>query len=255
MNTNEPFGFPSTGYTPSFHIGKPMLAGSAPTSTLYIANIETLPVLMQGKKPSCVSHGTAWAKMQYDLVHTGSFKQLSPRFLHALSKGNLPTSSGRNIDTVLDVAMKYGICEEQYFPNDITLSDAEYEDASLIPQEAYDNALLHKVGSYGYVPDTSIQGILSCLEGNKGVGILGMEISARWWTDAQGNVTWDPTKILPLYPAYDGNAHCTVIYSANTADMVIGIQNSWSDQWGNKGTGFFKPADLNFIYECAVITS
>lgn len=251
-----PTPFNNTGYLPSFHIGKPMLAANPSSSSLYIAEINTLPVLMQGKIPSCVSHGVAWAKMQYDLVHTGSFKTLSPRFLHALSKqpGQVP-GDGRSIDKVLEVAMQYGIPEEQYFPDDTSLSFEEYEDASLIPQAAYDNALLHKVGSYGYVSDTSIQGILSCLEANKGVGILGMEISARWWTDAAGNVTWDATKILPLYPAYDGNAHCVVIYSANTADNVIGIQNSWSDQWANKGTGFFKPADLQFIYECAVITS
>jgi hypothetical protein len=156
-----PFPFKNTGYIPSHHIDHPTIATTAPSDTLYVAPIDGLPIFMQGKRPTCVSHGVAWAKMQYDLKHTGQFKTLSRRFLHALSKqpGQIP-GDGRSIESVLAVAEKYGIPEEQYLPEDDSLTDAEYEDASKIPAEAYQNALQHKIGSHAYLTDLSLQGHL-----------------------------------------------------------------------------------------------
>lgn len=251
-----PFAFPKTGYIPSHHAGHPILPTAvAPSTDLYVARIDGLPVFMQGKRPTCVSHGVAWAKMQYDLKHTGSFSTLSRRFLHALSKqpGQKP-GEGRSIESVLAVAETYGIPDEQFFPEDDSLSEADYEDASKIPPEAYANAKFHKINGFAYLQDLSIQGIYNAVSSHD-IVIIGMDISSAWWTDVQGNVTWEADKICPLRPGFDGNRPCVDIYAANTGDSLGAIMNWWSEQWGVKGTAFFETDDLPFIYEAAVLTA
>lgn len=252
-----PTSFKNTGYKPAFHIGRPTIAAAAPSGAReYIAEINTIPVLDQAQTPACVSHAVAFAKMQFDHVNKGSFAKLSPRFLHALSKrATQPAGDGRYIDDVLQAAMTFGICEEEYFPNDTSLPIEEYEDINLIPPAAYQNAILHKIGAPKYLTDTSITGILTSIEQTKGVAIIGMEISPRWYTDADGNVTWDPTKLLPLFPGTNGEGHCVCIYTANLDTNTLGIQNSWGKGWANAGTGFFAPADLSYVYEAVIITS
>lgn len=246
---------PNTGYIPSHHPGMPVTGGSAPAgNNLYVAPIDGLPIFMQGTRPTCVSHGVAWAKMQFDLKHTGSFKVLSRRFLHALSKlpGQVP-GDGRSIDAVLKVAETYGIPEEQYFPEDDSLTAEQYEDVTQIPAAAYENALLHKIASYAYLTDLSIQGIYNGVVDHD-IVIIGMDISASWWTDTEGNVTWEADKILPLRPGYNGDRHCIDIYAANTGQSLGAIMNWWSVDWATKGTGFFETNDLPYIYEACVIT-
>ena len=248
-----------TGYIPGHHPNSPTTeVASAPegSSTTYVAQIDGLPIFMQGQRPTCGSHGVAFAKMQYDLKHTGQFKVLSRRFLHALSKqpGQVP-GDGRSIDSIIAVAEKYGIPEESVWPEpDASMSDAEYEDITQIPQSAYDNALLHKIGSHAFLKDLSIQGLYNAVIAHD-IAIIGMDISSAWWTDVNGNVTWAADSILPLRPGYDGSRHCIDIYSVNVSQGLMCPMNWWSDQWGLKGVGFFTIADNQFIYEAAVITS
>jgi hypothetical protein len=82
-----------------------------------------------------------------------------------------------------------------------------------------------------------------------------MDNSSAWWTDVNGNVTWQADKILPLRPRYDGSRHCIDIYAANTGMSLEAIMNWWSDQWATKGTAFFETNDLPYIYEAAVLLS
>lgn len=256
MNAMDPKPMSNTGYIPSHHPNQPTIAGGAvPSNSIYVAPIDGLPIFMQGTRPTCVSHGVAWAKMQHDLKHTGSFKVLSRRFLHALSKlpGQVP-GDGRSIDKVLAVAEEFGIPEEEYFPEDDSLTAAQYEDPSKIPQAAYDNAKLHKVGSHGYLTDLSIPGIYAAVVAHD-IVIIGMDISTAWWSDTAGDVTWDADKIMPLRPGYNGDRHCVDIYAANTGQSLGAIMNWWSINWGIKGTGFFETNDLPYIYEACVITS
>ncbi len=249
----EPHAFPATGYIPSHHIGSPVASVLVPgIPGLTIAKIDGLPVFMQGKRPTCVSHGVAWAKMQRDMANTGSFKILSRRFLHALSKEQgLVSGDGRNIDKVLQVLETVGVCEEEFFPEDDSLSDADYEDASRITPEAYTNAALHK-SKHGFITDISPTGLYNAAAAY-GIVIIGMDISKAWWTGADGAVTWDAVKILPLRPGYDGNRHCVDIYAANTGISLDAIMNWWSDAWGLAGTAFFYSNDLPFVYEAAVL--
>ena len=105
-----------------------------------------------------------------------------------------------------------------------------------------------------YLTDLSLQGIYNGVLAHD-IVIIGMDISSAWWTDVDGNVTWEADKILPLRPGYDGSRHCIDIYAANTGQSLGAICNWWSDQWGVKGTGFFETNDLPYIYEAAVILS
>src|SRR4051812_47844303 len=124
---------PNTGYVP-VNIplaAAPLEAEQPPVSypPVYIAPHEGLPILMQSKQPACVGHGVAWAIMQKELVRDGSFKLLSPRFLYALCKkyDGIP-GEGTSIATALWVAENIGVCEDQYFPNDVSLSPSTYID-------------------------------------------------------------------------------------------------------------------------------
>jgi hypothetical protein len=250
---------PNTGYIPT---NEPMPASAAleaaqaPVSypNIHIALHEGLPVLMQSKQPACVGHGVAWALMQKELVRDGSFKLLSARFLYALCKkyDGIP-GEGTSIATALWVAENIGVCEDQYFPNDVSLDPHAYIDLSLIPPEAYENAKLHKSKTHKWVTDLSFNGLRNAIFQND-VVIIGMDISDAWWTAPDGRVSWAAPDILPLRPPRPMTSrHCVDLYCYNTEEKLDGLWNSWSEAWGNKGTAFFYGNELPYIYQAAVI--
>jgi hypothetical protein len=255
----NPIPMDNTGYIPT---NEPMVASAALETAqapvdyppVFIAPHEGLPILMQSKQPSCVGHGVTWAVMQKELVRDGSFKLLSPRFLYALCKKyDGLAGDGTSIAVALRLAAEYGICEEKYFPNDVSLSIEQYKDASLIPAEAFENAKQHRIKTYKWVSDLTFRGLRNAIYQND-VVIVGMDISDAWWTAPDGRISWAAPDILPIRPPRPATSrHCVDLYCYNTDQKLDGLMNWWSDQWGNKGTAFFYGNELPYIYQAAVI--
>jgi hypothetical protein len=231
----KPTPMRNTGYVPTnepIPVFAALEASQPPVKypSIFIAPHEGLPILMQSHQPSCVGHGVTWAIMQKELVRDGSFKLLSPRFLYALCKKyDGINGEGTSIATALWVAETYGVCEDSFFPNDVSLSPEVYKDASLIPQAAMDNALLHKIKSHKWVQDLSFNGLRNAIFQND-IVIVGMDISDAWWSAPDGRTSWDSSDILPLRPPAPATSrHCVDLYCYNTEQKLDGLMNWWSD--------------------------
>src|ERR1035437_9307927 len=96
----------------------------------YKTDTSMFPVLMQGQRPSCVSH--AWVRLLqlYWWKKTGKIIDFSPRFLHAYSAPGMADSDGRDprvIGNILTSSqLNIGCCTNALLPNDVTLGDNAY---------------------------------------------------------------------------------------------------------------------------------
>jgi hypothetical protein len=238
----------------------------------FVTNIGPLKepqnILDQLQIPACVAHAVTLNVMYHYWKKTGNYVLLSPRFLYAMCKtvDGLPADAGTYIETALQMAQKYGICEDSYFTNDTTLDVNTYTDASLIPETAFQNAAQYRIDSYDMLSDLSQTGLnVAMFNGGEGnMLVIGMDISAAWWTDVNGNVTYSADALLPLRPisATDVSVggHCTNLYAdgadwdaVNTSEN-FGL-NQWGVSWAYQGRYCFGANDLANLYEAAIITA
>lgn len=260
----EPTPFENTGYIGPLPDPRNFVAEavqpemvSTPIPASYVTDITPFKtpqtVFMQGQQPSCVAHAVTWAIQYYFWKKTGQVVKLSPRFLYALCKTNdgIPTQEGTYLLTALKLAQKYGVCEDKYFPNNVSLMKDVYKDATQIPQAAYDNALKYKIGTYAFLSDTSLQGLNRAIFQN-GIVLIGMRIGQEWWTAVSGQTSWAPQDILPLRPPkVVVSGHAIALYAYGTFSYLM---NWWSYAWGYQGHGWFGANDLPTVYEAAIIT-
>jgi hypothetical protein len=137
----------------------------------------------------------------------------------------------------MQVLQKYGVCTDALFPNDTTLSEQDYADWTKIPPQAYVDALSRRIGAYARVSPTDFQTIKNAIYQNKLVLVLA-QIGNEWWTDAQGNNTWNPSSLFPLRtPTNIVSGHFVDNYAYNP--QFIYFRNSWSANWGVGGNGYY----------------
>jgi C1A family cysteine protease len=251
----EAHGFENLGHIPSPKDARDFtllrvndLTGAvAPIPDSYSTDLSNVPVLMQGQRPACIAHATAAGMMFQD---NGAYSyDYSPRFLYALCKRDdgIPRADGTYYRQAFKEAQQYGVCDTLQFPNDISLDTPTYSNATLIPPTAYDAAKQRTVKSYVAITDLSFDGIKQAIYQNK-VVLLGVKVGAEWWTDANGNVSWNAADILPLRPPQSivsGHAILAYGYDQNR----IYFRNSWSTEWGANGNGYFGPDYVPFLQE------
>ena len=78
--------------------------------------------------------------------------------------------------------------------------------------------------------------------------MLALYVDENTYTDKDGNVTWEESKILPLRPPKRVNSGHAVTAYAYDKDYIY-WQNSWGTEWGRKGVGYFKKEYEPYIYE------
>lgn len=244
------------------------LASSTPVPASHITDITPfkLPenIFMQAQEPSCVAHGVTWAIMYYHWKATGNVVKLSPRFLYALCKtvDGIPADGGTYLKTALELAQKYGVCEDSYFPNDCTLDVNTYTDATLIPQAAYTNALNYKIESFSFLSDLSVAGLNQAIY-QEGIVIIGTDVSDYWWTNASGQNSWSSADLLPLKPEDTAHpivsGHCVDLYAYGEPWDTVHPTNAygmnwWSPEWAYEGRFCYGANYEPTVYEAAVIT-
>lgn len=213
------------------------LAGAPETlPASYKTDTSMFPVLMQGKRPSCVSH--AWVRLLqiYWYKKTGQVVNFSPRFLHAMTADGMPDSAGRNprnVGNVLLTKNGIGCCTTDLLPNDVSLNDHEYSHP-VITQAMLDEAKQYTIPAYSFVPID--QYAIRHAIYHKGAVALLFQVGKEWWTPS-----WLPKDINPLRPPQ-------VVISGHEVtgehwSDLDGIQNSWSDQWNEKGFGEYDIAN------------
>ena len=192
------------------------------------------PVLNQGKKGIC----TAIALTQMIEKMYGGNIRLSYAFLYKVGKKIYDQNKieGSCLRTMLKVAYNYGIPKYELAPYDINQS---YDDFMAMPDfgpEIYIDAKNYMIGGFASVPidKDSIAKNIS----NNPYGLYTRIVAGNtWYTDAQGNITWDKNKLSPLrvVTKVDGGHAILKRKYDYSNGMMTRDRNTWGDQWCDKG--------------------
>lgn len=205
------------------------LASGAVPETLpvtYKTDTSMFPVLMQGQRPSCVSH--AWVRLLqlYWWKKTGRVIHFSPRFLHAVTSQGMGDADGRDPRVVGDAVVNIGCCTTDLLPNDITLNDHDYTRVT-ITQAMLDEAGQYKIPAYSF-PNTDQYSIRHAIYHKGAVGLM-FKVGDEWYTPS-----WLPTDINPLRaPVIPLSQH--EVTGEHWGISLEGLENSWSDAWDEGG--------------------
>lgn len=238
---------------------------------------------MQGKKGCCVGCTgeevvrSIYAQITGKTYDPGTEDELSFRFVYAVAKCLEGTPGyeqfrkvGPNDGTygalVAKVIRKYGVPLAKFCPNDVNLDvDAFIYGGNIknIPAEAFADAATRKSGA-DMVPTygNTLQGIKEALNYaklNKGAVMVMRLIGATYWQDAQGNWSWDKSKILPIRATPKiVSGHCEFLtgYDVDPSNnrMRIYWLNHWSKDWADYGRGWeYADEWLPYLTELRVV--
>ncbi len=210
----------------------------------FFNDITDLPVWHQRKIGACVGHAAAKYKQKLDRDDTKKVRNLSARFLYAMAKclDNLP-GEGTYPRTVAKILYDTGCATEYTCPNDTTLEHEAYvfgRTLQNISEEMLRDAKEAKISGYAFV-DISIEGLKQAIVDFKGCKLL-VNVGKEWYTDKLGYVTWDGNLILPVLPPkaiISGHEVYLYGYENVSGDVRFWFRNSWSNEWGAGGNGYF----------------
>ncbi len=257
--------FSKTGYRPpvkadprNFPLEKAQAIVPFPAS--YKTDISALPVFDQYQIPDCVENSITLIKKWHIKRDYNLSLDLSRRFLAiwTVVKDGFPLSEGTSIENALYEAHKRGICESTYLADDHSLDIATFSSSAALTTTANANGTQHTIASYAFVTDLSANGLKNAIYQN-GVVAVGALINQNWWTNTAGQVSWRKEDILPIRPpkTHDSSVdstlsgHCFILFGYD--EQYFYFRNSFSDQWGDSGNGYFKVDELPFVYEAATI--
>ncbi len=229
----------------------------APTAYPPAASIDLVKALIvknQGKIGSCVGNtfeeGVRLIRWIISLQADPNAQQeeLSWRFIYAVCKcldgiadqGTFPTLAAKVIRT-------YGVPLASFCPNDITLDHESFvyqRTLTNIPQAAFTDASTRKAGA-DLVPtegitEAGIKQAITYARDNKGFVAILRQVGNSYWTDEQGNSTWDKVKLEPIRtpnPVVGGHEELLYAYDIDPANGRTRIYwlNHWSPQWNSTG--------------------
>lgn len=214
-----------------FHLGALTPLDAIPESFLPTYSV---PIEHQRKLPACGAH--AGAEVIEILTQT---PPVSPQYLWKRIKqidGYLPTD-GTDMPSIFKILQKKGVCEESLLSNDTTLPLDVYTDPSSITTAMDANATLHTVNAYAFQFNPSFDDIKRAIYHHKAVVLL-LRVGAEWWTDKNGNNSWQEKDILPLRTNVAiTSGHFVTAYGYDK--NYVYFYNHWSNQWGRNGIGYF----------------
>lgn len=214
--------------------------------TYFPSFFRKLPVWNQRKIGACVGHAWGKTRQKSEFQEKGQIIPLSARFLYALAKSidGLPGDVGTYPRVVAKILKDKGICTEGTLANDTTLTFDQYVDVSQIPQSAYDEAKQYAIGGYGFAninADEIKKAIWYAGEQRKDIVML-VRVGKEWWTDRNGNVSWNATDLLPIRPpqtVVSGHEIYPLAYETVNGRLKIWFINSWTENWADQGMGWF----------------
>jgi hypothetical protein len=208
----------------------------------FMLDVSKLPVWHQRKIGACVGHAAAKYKQFLDLGDIKAVSPLSARFVYALakSKDGVPDQEGTYPRVAAKILKEIGCATEGTVQNNTNLTHADYINLSNIPKSAYDEAYKAKIAGYAFV-DITCTGLKQAIVDFGGAMLL-LRLGSEWWTNEFGNSSWDAGDVLPVRPPEDiisGHEVYLCGYEDLGYDTRFYFMNSWSDQWGDKGIGYF----------------
>lgn len=182
---------------------------------------------MQGQIGCCV--GCTFEELcRLIVLMTGGTQTepLSFRWVYAICKAldGIPTQEGTYPSIAAQVIRNFGVPLAKYFPNDVTLTHAQFtlngtlkDKAAIIKalgQEAYDDAQTRKAGADLTTPisESGIKQAINYAKANKGGVAILRQVGEEYWT-AGGVSTWDKNKLMPMpHPAVVESGHEETLY-------------------------------------------
>lgn len=224
------------------------IAGSSELPTKYFEDVSKLPVWHQRKNGSCVGHAAGKYAQYQNYIETMDVSAFSPRFLYALAKARDGyAGEGTYPRLVAKIIKEVGVATEATVPNKSELPHEDYvynRIESMIPPLSFPEARRYKTGGYAFVSN-DISTIKRAIIEGRGI-LMTVQLGSEWYTSTKGKRSWAAKDILPLRPpatVISGHAiwaygYEDVVESGRTRTKVY-FMNSWSEQWGEKGTGWF----------------
>ncbi|PRS59929.1 C1 family peptidase [Bacillus pumilus] len=183
-------------------------------------------VINQGTNNTCVGCAFATMKEYQELKEHDRYIKLSPLYLYRKCKevDNI-SDEGTHPRIAANILYKMGICEESYLLY-------ESEDGIQPKPGAEENALQYRIKAYAQL--TNVQAMKRSLSVN-GPFVAGLPISITEWL-----VNIKKDGMIPMPQNEDslnfGHAICIVGYDDDK--QVFKFQNSWGDNWGDRGFGY-----------------
>ena len=232
----------------------------APTiPPVYIPDLSKFPIFYQGKIGSCVGHAGAWLKMYLDYLDTKEIKETSPRFLYALAKkedgipkldGNGVEIEGTNPVMAGKILQKYGVATAKSYPNNVNMTHAKYIDTTGITPAIYEEAEEAKISAYAEITDKSFNNLKKEIFRN-GAILLCVNHGGEYYTLPNGKISWglDLFPMKKLFPIVSGHETVAIGYDENNIYYV----NSFGDDWGRRGIGWFASDYVERIKESHLV--
>ena len=142
---------------------------------------------------------------------------------------------GSYLRVVMKVLKNYGVCLEETFPSDTSLSKEDFKNWQLIPEPAYVEASKYKIKTYASVR-TDWEEIKQAIYQNK-IVLGGMTGSRNGWSQLPIR---PPKESEPLF----GHAIAYYKFDKNRIYFI----NSWTKSWGENGIGYFEKDMLPFLH-------
>jgi hypothetical protein len=219
----------------------------------YKTDLSMIPVIMQGSQPCCAEAAITAMVEFYFYLKTGVYTPLSFRFLAALTAakdGVAYAQSGTSPMVAFSILVETGICTAATYPNDITLTDAQFIDLSQIPAAAYTEAANYKIPGFQMLTDLRWESINAAIAKYQLV-MTSLYLDKDWYLSSVPN-----SNPLPLPPP-TGNTdpslsrHATVSFGYDPSFRYV--RNSFGTTFGQNGDGYYGPDYQPWIFAAGYI--
>lgn len=232
---------PSPTDTRDIHVTQFQKPVSLPSR--FVTDISMLPVDDQMQNGSCVGHAIAKGIQLLDYLELGKVTHTSPRFVYARAKATDGLSGEGTYPRIgLSVVQKDGCATEDTVPCTDTLPHAKYIQVDF-NTKVLNDAKPRKVKGYAFVSYDAYSMKQAIVQ--NGFIVVALNTDGKTWGNGP--------KVMP------GNAggHYILVYGYEEkgADTRFLFRNSWGDEWGDKGNGYFYWSDYaKNVYDAYVIT-
>ena len=207
---------------------------------------DTADIENQSKVGICTAiHLTQNAKKATGIRYSADFQYLMQK-KYFDANTSIGWKEGSSIFHALKVAKGIGLLPEKDWKwttqADRNLPYHEYiKKLQTVPENEIARLILiankHKIKAYSSIPVT--RDAMAAAIDNSKAGILArFLIGQEWWTDKNGNRTWEKNAIQPLRKSkkvISGHAVIESNYSGNS----FRIANTWGPEWADLGTAYY----------------
>jgi len=181
------------------------------------------PVYDQGQLGSCTANAGVAARVMLNNLNV-NLSRLDLYYNERVIDGTVNEDSGANMRDIGKSLSTDGVCEEKYFPYDVT------KFTNKPSFTAVTNGLLYKVKSYYSVPN--IDEIKNVLALKQQPVLIGMDVYASFESDAVAK-----TGIVPLPKKNEKllGGHAVLVVGYDNVKKRFTVRNSWGSSWGDNG--------------------